>query len=214
MSEYAYIRVSSKTQNFDRQMQAMLNLGIEKKNIYADVFTGATFDRKEYKKMVKKLSEGDTLVIKSIDRLGRSYDEILEQWRYLIKEKKIYITVIDMPILNLSAHDSPLIKTFITDIVLQILSFAAENELNVIHQRQAEGIQLAKERGVKFGRPILKLPKKYQEVVKKYLNKEISSRLAGEQLGVSQTTFLKWIKEDIQNCKTKNKDIGNMCNTD
>lgn len=214
MSEYAYIRVSSKTQNFDRQMQAMLNLGIEKKNIYADVFTGATFDRKEYKKLVKKLSEGDTLVIKSIDRLGRSYDEILEQWRYLIKEKKIYITVIDMPILNLSAHDSPLIKTFITDIVLQILSFAAENELNVIHQRQAEGIQLAKERGVKFGRPILKRPKNYMKVVKKYLNKEISSRHAGEQLGVSQTTFLKWIKEDIQNCKTKNEDIGNMCNTD
>lgn len=194
-NKYAYLRVSSKTQNIDRQLNIMMDAGIHKKNIYIDVCSGATFDRTQYQKLVKKISKGDTLVIKSIDRLGRNYDEILEQWRYLLKEKQIFISVLDMPILNVTDKDSPLIQTFISDIVLQVLSFVAENELNEIHLRQMEGIRIAKEKGVKFGRPILEKPVDFENIARKYLDNQLTSREAANLLNVSQTTFLKWIKK-------------------
>lgn len=201
MDTYAYLRVSSKTQNIDRQLDAIINLGVKKKNIYIDICSGANFHRDQYKKLIKKLHNGDTLVIKSIDRLGRNYDEILSQWR-LLSEREIFIRVLDMPILDISADDSPLIKTFISDIILQVLSFVAENELNNIHLRQSEGIAAAKAKGVKFGRPSLQIPDDFNKTLELYLNKELSSRQAANELNVSQTTFLKWAKD---HCDLKNQ---------
>lgn len=196
MSKYAYLRVSSKTQHIDRQLKAILKQGVHKKNIYIDICSGSTFERTQYKKLLKKLSKGDILIIKSIDRLGRNYDEIIDQWRYLNKEKEVFISVLDMPILSSQNNESYLIRSFISDVLLQTLSFVAENELNEIHRRQKEGIQLAKEKGVKFGRPLLKKPNNYKLIANQYLKKEITSRVAANNLNVSQSTFLKWIKEE------------------
>lgn len=147
---YGYVRVSAKDQNEDRQIIAMREVGVSEKNIYMDKQSGKDFKRKQYKRLVRKMKKDDLLYIKSIDRLGRNYEEIIKQWRYLTKEKRIDIIVLDMPLLD-TRRGKDLMGTFLSDIVLQVLSFVAENERSNIRQRQAEGIAAAKARGVKFG---------------------------------------------------------------
>ena len=154
---YGYVRVSTKDQNEDRQLLALHELGISPKNIYIDKQSGKDFERPAYKNLIRRLKQEDALYIKSIDRLGRNYDEILEQWRMLTKEIKIDIVVLDMPLLD-TRRGKDLIGTFLSDVVLQLLSFVAENERANIRQRQTEGISAAKARGVRFGRPPLPLP--------------------------------------------------------
>ena len=161
--KYGYVRVSTKDQNENRQLEAMKQLEILKKNIYVEKISGKDFDRPIYQKLVKKLRPDDLLYIKSIDRLGRNYEEILEQWRILTKEKKVDIVVLDMPLLD-TRRGKDLIGTFLSDIVLQVLSFVAENERSNIKQRQAEGIAIAKARGVRFGRPPKPLPSNFYKI--------------------------------------------------
>ena len=154
---YGYVRVSSQDQNEDRQLIAMEQAGVPRSNIYMDKQSGKDFNRPNYKRLIKRLREGDLLYILSIDRLGRNYEEILNQWRIIPKDKKVDIVVIDMPLLD-TRHEKNLLGTFISDIVLQLLSFVAENERTNIKQRQAEGIAVAKAKGVRFGRPPKPLP--------------------------------------------------------
>lgn len=160
---YGYVRVSAKDQNEDRQIIAMREVGVSEKNIYMDKQSGKDFKRKQYKRLVRKMKKDDLLYIKSIDRLGRNYEEIIKQWRYLTKEKRIDIIVLDMPLLD-TRRGKDLMGTFLSDIVLQVLSFVAENERSNIRQRQAEGIAAAKARGVKFGRPPKPLPENFHTV--------------------------------------------------
>lgn len=196
---YGYVRVSSRDQNEERQMIAMCDFGVNEKNIYLDKQSGKDFDRPQYKKLMKKIKSGDTLVIKSIDRLGRNYDEILEQWRIITKTQKIGIVVLDMPLLN-TAKDKDLTGTLIADIVLQLLSYVAQTEREFIKQRQAEGIAAAKARGVKFGRERMPLPINYNEVYSTWSTGLISAREAARRLGVCHKTFLKWTRttDDIK----------------
>ena len=169
-TNYGYIRVSSYDQNEDRQVIVMQKMQIPSKNLYTDKQSGKNFDRPQYKKLLRKLKTDDVLYIKSIDRLGRNYSEILEQWRYLTKIKKIDIVVLDMPLLD-TRIGKDLMGTFLSDIVLQVLSFAAENERNNIRQRQAEGIAAAKMRGVRFGRPRKRVPANFAKVKQGWLDK-------------------------------------------
>lgn len=195
MSEkiYGYIRVSSKDQHDDRQRLALLNFGVPAQNITVDKQSGKDFSRPAYKYLIRKLKPDDTLVIKSIDRLGRNYSEILEQWRIITKEKKSSIVVLDMPLLD-TRREKDLIGTLLADVVLQLLSFVAETEREFIHQRQAEGIAAAKARGVKFGRQPLPRPDNYEEVYQKWQQGQLSARKAAKILGVSHFTFLRWVK--------------------
>lgn len=194
---YGYVRISSNQQNINRQLDCLKEFEIPTNQIFIDKITGANFNRKEYKKMIRKIKAGDLLIIKSIDRLGRDYAEILEQWRYLTKVKNINIKVIDMPLIDINEENS-LIHEFIADLVLQILSFVAETELDFIHQRQKEGIKSAKKRGVKFGRPNIEKPVDFNNIKKNYIEKRLSSRKCAELLGVAQGTFLKWVKEECE----------------
>lgn len=164
------------------------------KNIYMDKQSGKDFDRPRYKRLVKKLHPGDLLVIQSIDRLGRNYGEILEQWRVITKEKRVDIVVLDMPLLDTRARGQDLTGTFIADLVLQILSYVAQTEREMIRKRQAEGIAAAKARGVKFGRRPLPLPESYEDVRQKWESGQLSARAAAIALGVSHSTFLKWTR--------------------
>ena len=192
---YGYIRVSSKEQREDRQVIAMREAGVPEKNIYMDKQSGKDFERKGYQRMVKKLKPDDTLFVKSIDRLGRNYDEILEQWRSITKEKQAAIVVLDMPLLDTrQGHD--LTGTLIADIVLQLLSYVAQTEREFIRQRQAEGIAAAKEKGVRFGRQALEPPPEYKEVYDSWSIGELSARAAARRLGISHQTFLKWTKNN------------------
>lgn len=191
---YGYARVSSKEQNEQRQMIALTEFGIAKKNIYMDKQSGKNFDRPRYKRLVKKLRPGDLLVIQSIDRLGRNYGEILEQWRVITKEKRVDIVVLDMPLLDTRARGQDLTGTFIADLVLQILSYVAQTEREMIRKRQAEGIAAAKAWGVKFGRRPLPLPESYEDVRQKWESGQLSARAAAIALGVSHSTFLKWTR--------------------
>ncbi|MBP3883292.1 MAG: recombinase family protein [Lachnospiraceae bacterium] len=188
-SIYCYIRVSSKDQHEDRQLITMNEYGIPKQNIYIDKQSGKDFDRPKYRKLVRKLKKDDLLYIKSIDRLGRNYAEILEQWRFLTKEKGIDICVIDMPLLD-TRRGKDLIGTFLSDVVLQVLSFVAENERQSIRQRQAEGIAAAKSKGVKFGRPQNPLPERFDEIFLRWKSGEISGKKAASLLGMPASTFL------------------------
>lgn len=185
---YGYIRVSSKDQNEDRQLIALKEAGVERENIYLDKKSGKDFDRPQYKEMLKKLKKDDLLYIKSIDRLGRNYEEILQQWRTLTKEKGIDIVVLDMPLLD-THRGKDLMGTFLSDIVLQILSFVAENERVNIKQRQIEGIAAAKAKGVKFGRPPLPLPDNFCEVHKAWRSKKITLQEAADACNMSVSTF-------------------------
>ena len=185
---YGYVRVSSKDQNQDRQMIAMRKLFIKEKNIFMDKQSGKDFDRPQYKKLVKKLKPDDLLYIKSIDRLGRNYDEILEQWRILTKEKRIDIVVLDMPLLD-TRRGKDLMGTFLSDIVLQVLSFVAENERTNIRSRQAEGIAAAKARGVRFGRPPKPLPETYHSAYQRWKSGTITGTAAAKECGMPLSTF-------------------------
>ena len=188
MEIYGYIRVSTGDQNTARQFAALQKLDISKKNLFVDKQSGKDFERPAYKKLVKKLQEGDLLYIKSIDRLGRNYEEIQKQWRILTKEKKIDIVVLDMSLLD-TRNGKDLLGTFISDVVLQILSFVAQNERENIHTRQAEGIAEAKAKGVKFGRPEMPLPDNFQEMYEAWKNREISVREAASNCGMPTSTF-------------------------
>lgn len=191
---YGYIRVSTKEQNEDRQRLAMQDYGIENSNIVMDKQSGKDFNRPGYRRLLRKLKPGDILVIKSIDRLGRNYEEILEQWRYLTREKRIGIVVLDMPLLD-TRQGRDLTGTLITDIVLQLLSYVAQTEREFIRQRQAEGILAAKEKGVQFGRKPLEIPEDFETVYNQWKTGEISARCAGRMLGVSHHTFVKWANQ-------------------
>ena len=186
---YGYIRVSTRDQNEDRQLIAMRELSIPEKNVFLDKQSGKDFERPQYKKLVKKLKPDDLLYIKSIDRLGRDYGEVLEQWRVLTKEKKVDIVVLDMPLLD-TRRGKDLVGTFLSDIVLQVLSFVAENERDNIRQRQAEGIAAAKANGVLFGRPPKPLPKKYWWVYPKWKAKKMSGAAAARACGMPLSSFL------------------------
>jgi len=193
MQTYGYIRVSTKEQHSDRQIFALTEAGVNEKNIFTDKLSGKDFERPQYKRLLRKLKAGDRLIIKSLDRLGRNYKEITEQWQIITKDMKINITVLDMPLLD-TTDNKNLLGTFISDIVLQILSFVAQNEREIMLSRQAEGIIEAKKRGVQFGRPKKRPPPDFAEIAHKYQRKKISSRKAAELLNISQRTFLNWIK--------------------
>ena len=186
-----YIRVSTKEQNEDRQLIAMQEFGIASDNIFIDKQSGKNFDRPAYQQLIQKLNSADTLVVKSIDRLGRNYSEILEQWRIITKEKQANIVVIDMPLLD-TRKNQDLVGTLIADIVLQLLSYVAQTEREFIRQRQAEGIAAAKARGVKFGRDSIQRPDNFYPVLQQWRSGKISSRLAAKTLNVSHTTFVNY----------------------
>ena len=192
---YAYIRVSTKHQNIDRQYEEIKALDIDDKYIYIDKESGKDFDRTKYQKLIKKLKKDDLLVIKSIDRLGRNYHMILEEWARITKTIDADIKVLDMPLLDTRIEGKNLVGKFISDIVLQVLSFVAENERINIKQRQAEGIRIAKEKGVKFGRPKTILPPNTINILDKYINKELTNILAAKLIGVSRGTFFRLVKE-------------------
>lgn len=185
---YGYIRVSTREQNEDRQVLTLKGLAIPEKNLFLDKQSGKDFARPQYRKMVRKLKKDDLLYVKSIDRLGRNYDEILEQWRILTKEKGVDIVVLDMPLLD-TRRGKDLMGTFLSDIVLQVLSFVAENERTNIRQRQAEGIAAAKERGVRFGRPPRPLPENFHHAYQKWKNGKITGTTAAKLCGMPLSTF-------------------------
>lgn len=196
---YGYIRVSTRDQNEERQVIAMREFGVPEKNMVIDKQSGKNFARPGYRRLVKKLKPADTLVIKSIDRLGRNYDEVLEQWRLLTKEKQVDIVVLDMPLLD-TRKGRDLIGTLISDIVLQLLSYVAQTEREFIHQRQAEGIAAAKARGVKFGRKPKERPAEYEHLRDEWRAGRISARAAARQLGVAHRTFMKWVEQENPDC--------------
>ncbi|MCD8382677.1 MAG: recombinase family protein [Clostridiales bacterium] len=185
---YGYICVSTKDQNEDRQLIALREVDIPEKHIYMDKQSGKSFNRPQYKKLVRKLKKDDLLYIKNIDRLGRNYEEIQNQWRILTKEKGVDIVVLDMPLLD-TRRGKDLVGTFLSDIVLQVLSFVAENEQTNIKQRQAEGIAAAKARGVKFGRPPRPLPENFYEVHKAWREKKIPLKQAAALCRLPEGTF-------------------------
>ncbi len=185
---YGYIRVSSRDQNEDRQMIALNELHIPEKNIFMDKQSGKDFERPQYRKMVRKMKKDDLLYIKSIDRLGRNYAEILEQWRILTKDKGIDIVVLDMPLLD-TRRGKDLMGTFLSDIVLQVLSFVAENERTNIRQRQAEGIAAAKSRGIRFGRPPGSLPECFHDAYQRWKSGKITGTAAAKECGMPLSTF-------------------------
>ena len=197
--EYGYARVSTKEQNELRQLIALREFGLTDRAIFVDKQSGKDFDRRSYQRLLRKLKDGDTLVIKSIDRLGRNYEEILEQWRIITKEKSAAIVVLDMPLLD-TRRNRDLTGTLIADIVLQLLSYVAQTEREFIHQRQAEGIAAAKARGVKFGRRPKNRPADYEIIKKAWCEGSLSARAASQQLGVTHRTFMKWIGQDNSKC--------------
>ena len=192
--EYGYARVSTREQNAERQLIALTGFGIAESAIFVDKQSGKDFDRTQYRRLMRKLKDGDTLVVKSIDRLGRNYEEILEQWRIITKEKRAAIVVLDMPLLD-TRQNRDLTGTLIADIVLQLLSYVAQTEREFIHQRQAEGIAAAKARGVRFGRQPMQRPKNFLSLQQQWEHGEISARQAAEQLKITHRTFLLWAKE-------------------
>ena len=194
MSKFAYVRVSSRDQNEDRQLLAIAELHIPQKNIYIDHQSGKDFDRPAYKRMVRRMKKDDLLYIKSIDRLGRNYEEIQNQWRFLTKDKGIDIVVLDMPLLD-TRRGKDLVGTFLSDVVLQVLSFVAENERSNIKQRQAEGIAAAKLRGVQFGRPPKPLPSNFYSVYQQWRKGDLTVSSASEACNMSRTTFHRRAKQ-------------------
>lgn len=199
-ANYGYVRVSSCDQNEDRQLIALRKLEIPEKNIFMDKQSGKDFDRPQYKRMVRKLKKDDLLYIKSIDRLGRNYGEILEQWQILTKKKDVDIVVLDMPLLD-TRRGKDLMGTFLSDIVLQVLSFVAENERSNIRQKQAEGIAAAKARGVRFGRPEIETPECFVWTVRAWERKEITIQEAIRRCGMSEATFYRRLREYRQTLK-------------
>lgn len=198
--KYGYVRVSTKDQNEERQLVAMNGLNTKLDKIFIDKQSGKDFQRPEYKKMLKRLKRDDLLYIKSIDRLGRNYSEILEQWRILTKERGVDIVVLEMPLLD-TRRGKDLMGTFLSDIVLQVLSFVAEHERSSIKQRQAEGIAAAKARGVRFGRPKIQLPDNFMWMVSEWKNKKIGLSYVLETCHISKTTFYRRLRQCQNNRK-------------
>ena len=194
MAKYGYVRVSTKEQCEDRQMIAMQEAAIPRRQVCMDKQSGKDFARPQYKRMIRRLRRGDVLYVLSIDRLGRNYEDIQEQWRILTREIGVDICVIDMPLLD-TRNGKDLMGTFIADLVLQILSFVAQNEREAIRKRQTEGIAAAKARGVSFGRQFLDLPEDYWEVVKRWEKQEITRQEALKLTGVSQSTFYRRLRD-------------------
>ena len=193
--KYGYVRVSTAQQHIDRQIDALLEMGLDKSSIYIDYESGKDFNRRNYKKLIRKLKKEDLLIIKSIDRLGRNYNMIIDEWRLITKEKEADIMVIDMPLLDTRIEGKNLVGKFISDIVLQVLSFVAQNERETMRMRQAEGIKTAKARGVKFGRPRINLPPNYETIAKQYLCNEITNKKACEILNMTRGSFFRYLKE-------------------
>ena len=193
--EYGYVRVSAKDQNIQRQLIAMQEAGLSEKQIFVDKQSGKDFERPEYQRLLRRLRRDDVLIVKSIDRLGRNYDEILEQWRLITKEKEAAIVVLDMPLLD-TRKNRDLTGTLIADIVLQLLSYVAQTEREFIRQRQAEGIAAAKERGVQFGRRPKPIREDFSAVLEEFRAGQLTSRQAAASMGVSPSTFYKWIREN------------------
>ncbi len=190
---FGYVRVSSKEQNIDRQLNELLNYGIDERDVYIDKQSGKDFERKEYLVLKNVIRENDLLVIKSIDRLGRNYEMILKEWQYLTKELNIDIKVLDMPLLD-TTKDKDLLGTFISDLILQILSYVAHQERTFIKERQKDGIKAAKDKGVKFGRPKIAKPNNFDEVISKWNNKEIKSYEAMKLLNLKSNSFYNLVK--------------------
>ena len=196
---YGYVRVSTREQNEDRQMIALKEVRVPEGNVYMDKQSGKDFDRPMYRRLLRKLKEGDMVYIKSIDRLGRNYEEILEQWRIITKERKADIAVLDMPLLD-TRRGRDLMGTFLSDIVLQVLSFVAENERGNIRQRQKEGIEAAKLRGVKFGRPSKPLPENFNQIYDRWTAGEISGTEAAELCNISVPTLYRKAEKYREEC--------------
>ncbi len=199
-ASYGYVRVSTREQNEDRQILALNEVRIPEKNIFVDRQSGKDFGRPMYRQMVKKLRKEDLLYVKSIDRLGRNYEEILEQWRLLTKKKRVDIVVLDMPLLD-TRRGKDLMGTFLSDVVLQILSFVAENERTNIRERQKEGIQAARIRGVQFGRPPKPLPDDFDQICTAWKEKKISGKEAAQKCGLATATFYRKVKKMGDLCR-------------
>lgn len=204
MKTYGYVRVSTKDQNPERQYLALEERNVPAKNIYLDKMSGKDFLRPQYKKMLQKMKEGDLLIIKSIDRLGRNYGEILEEWRKITKKIGADIQVIDMPLLNTDARHADLTGVFVADLVLQILAYVAETERSFIRQRQAEGIAAAKAKGVHFGCEKIEMAEEFDEYYELWKRGELSTRRAAEKLGVSHSTF-------YRRCQEKERETAEKC---
>lgn len=218
MKKYAYIRVSTKEQNIDRQLIALKPYCIPKENIFCDYQSGKDFERPAYQNLMKKLKEGDLLVIKSIDRLGRNYNDILVQWQYITKELKADIVVLDMELLDTRTKEGSLTGTLIADLVLQIFAYVAQTEREFIRQRQAEGIAAAKLKGKKLGRSPIEMPKEFDALCRQCEKGALSTREAAELLGISHTTFYRRYKKyeakkavsDSRQCETVHKSCYGM----
>ncbi len=208
MAEYAYVRVSTKEQNIERQLEALKPYNITADHVYCDWQTGMDFNRPAYKKLIKRLHKGDLLIIKSIDRLGRNYHEILAQWQKITKDIGADILVLDMTLLDIRNKAENLTGALIADLVLQILAYVAESEREFIHRRQAEGIAVAKAKGRKMGRKPKPLPLNFEKMCKECAMGQISTREAAKTLGMSHTTFFRRYKENGKNCvsDTRNND--------
>ncbi len=194
--DYGYARVSAKDQNLARQLDALHELGLKPEAIYADKASGKDFNRPSYRRLMRKLKPGDVVFVKSIDRLGRNYQEIIEEWRNITQKKGANIVVLDMPLLDTRNDKGEITSVFITDIVLQILSYVAQMERENIRQRQAEGIASAKARGVRFGRPKIERPRIYSKTKRAYESGAITRKEAADRLKISITTFDTWLRED------------------
>lgn len=192
--KFGYIRVSTKEQNLDRQLQAMLDEGINERDIYQEKLSGATFERPQYKALKEVLREGDTIVIKSLDRLGRNYEQIKQEWNDIVNIKKCNIKVLDMPVLDTTNNNKELVNKVITDIVLQLLGYVAEQERNFIKQRQREGIDTAIKKGVRFGRPKAVKPDNFDLIVARVKAGEITSTQAMRELNLPKTTYYRLLK--------------------
>ena len=193
---YGYARVSSRDQNLDRQLDALADFGVERARIFADRASGKDFERPQWRRLVGRLAEGDTLVVKSIDRLGRNYDEILAQWRRITRERRAAVVVLDMPLLDTRRERDGITGVLIADIVLQLLSYVAQIERESIHQRQAEGIAAAQARGVRFGRPSKQRMALFEDAKRSYLSGHITRHEAAARLEVSVSTFDRWMRRD------------------
>jgi len=196
---YGYVRVSSKDQNEARQMNAMAEYQIPNTHIFLDKQSGKDFNRPQYKRLLRKLKKGDLLIVHSIDRLGRNYDEILEQWRIITKEKQADIYVLDFPLLDTRSRvgEGDLTGRFVSDLVLQTLAYVAQKERESIRQRQAEGIAAAKARNVHFGRRAMEKPAEFQELRRQWMRGELSAREGARRLNISHNTFLRWCWENV-----------------
>ena len=193
---YGCARVSSRDQNLDRQLDALADFGVERARIFADRASGKDFERPQWRRLVGRLAEGDTLVVKSIDRLGRNYDEILSQWRRITRERRAAVVVLDMPLLDTRRERDGVTGVLIADIVLQLLSYVAQIERESIHQRQAEGIAAAQARGVRFGRPSKQRMALFEDAKRSYLSGHITRHEAAARLEVSVSTFDRWMRRD------------------